>query len=106
MENVEQATRPVVREMRPVHQTIESAIPEALRESITAYVRYGVPTGGFLRRVLSNDLFGARAKADDVNRYLVFAICVYISNAVPECCYGSASQVEAHLENARNLAGR
>lgn len=106
MGSVEQTTRPAVLEMRHVSSSIEAAVPEYLRESITAYVRHGVPTGGFLRRVLTNDLFGAMAAADDVNRYLVFNICVYIANAVPKCCYGGESEVKAHLEAARNLAGR
>lgn len=57
-----------------------------------------VPTGGFLRHVLENDLFGAFAKADEGNQCDMLSILQYIHNNLPIGCYGSPEQVKEWLE--------
>lgn len=65
-----------------------------LLESLRAYAEVGRPTGDFLRCVLENDLFGALGRADDVNKWLLPFICMYIYNEMPTACWGSAEKVD------------
>lgn len=87
-------------------------IPRAPKAGIDQYVDWGVPTGSFLRAVLSNDLFEAVARADQYNKDALTDICEYIYNYTPTICHGSPEEVEAWLkfhsekpEEAYNAAG-
>jgi len=74
-------------------------IPENTKYSIDLYVSDKIPTGGFLRAVLTNDLFGAMGRADLENRHSLWEICDYIYNEIPADCWGSVEKVEAWLGN-------
>ena len=76
-------------------------IPQNLIDSLDRYVKYGIPCGGFLNAVLSNDLMKAFGKADDDNRLILFDICQYIFNEVPLDCYGSKAKVQKWIERKR-----
>jgi hypothetical protein len=67
-------------------------------EGLERYVRYRIPTGSFLRAVLSNDLMGAMGKADEENREDIFEICQYIHNHLPIACHGSPKAVKEWLQ--------
>lgn len=69
----------------------------AIIESLKAYVEQKRPTGGFLYAVLSNDLFRACEKADDINRHILFDITSYIYNNLPTACHGSKEKVDKWL---------
>jgi len=73
-------------------------IPRDTKGGIDRYVDRGVPTGSFLRAVLSNDLFEAVAKADYHNKLALAAICEYIYNYTPDTCHGSPEVVAAWLK--------
>lgn len=64
-------------------------IPELVRDTLIRYIEKGIPTGGFLEAVLSNDLFEAMARADDFNRHQIFEIVSWIYNYAPSSCHGS-----------------
>ncbi len=68
-------------------------------ESLKRYVKQRIPTGGFLRAVLENDLFRAIDRADDDNRRDIHEICMYIYNEIPLTCWGSPEKVEQWLQN-------
>lgn len=76
-----------------------TVLPENLRESLDRYARYGVPTGGFLRAVLENDLHTAIARADMVSLYALPAIACYVYNCLPATCHGDAEKVQAHIDH-------
>lgn len=64
--------------------------PESVREQLKNYVEKHHTTGGFLRCVLTNDLFGALFRADETNSPIIKEICRFIQNEVaPTRCYGS-----------------
>ena len=42
-------------------------ISKLIKDSLQRYADQGVPTGGFLKACLSNDLYGAFARADAKN---------------------------------------
>jgi len=66
--------------------------------SINNYVVHGIPTGGFLRAVLANDLMESMGRADIDNRRDLFEIVSYIYNSVPSDCHGSYELVDAWIE--------
>ena len=73
-------------------------IPQHTKEALDRYAKEGIPTGGFLRAVLTNDLFGATSKADIENRIKLFDICSYIYNNLPSSCWGSQEKVEEWID--------
>lgn len=83
-----------------------NACPENIKESILAYIE-GRPTGGFLRAVLSNDLWEAVRGADDVSQECLPAILSFVYDNVPVDMRGSPDAVVTHLEAcwARGVGG-
>jgi predicted nucleotidyltransferase len=71
-------------------------------ESIKRYVDHGVPTGDFLRAVLSNDLMSAMGRADIYNRACLFEIATYIYNTVPADAWGSREKYKAWIDRKAN----
>ncbi len=67
--------------------------PEWAKESLTAYVVYGRPTGDFLAACLSNDLVDAIGRADENSLYHIADIVNYIYNKTPSTCWGSRETV-------------
>jgi hypothetical protein len=67
------------------------------QEALERYVKQRIPTGDFLRAVLSNDLFDAMGRADLDNRRDLYEICQYVYNDMPSTCWGSPAIVDAWL---------
>lgn len=63
-------------------------------ESLVRYVVRGIPTGGFLRAVLSNDLMGAYSRADLDNIRSMRAIVTYVYSRCPMDCRGSHEVID------------
>ena len=75
-------------------------------DSLRRYAIEGVPTGGFLRACLENDLHAAVARADDEALAELRRIIAYIYNVLPGHCWGNKDTVERWLANKReSLAG-
>ena len=68
-----------------------------IKEAIDRYVQHGIQPGDFLRAVLSNDLKGSFARADEDNRRDLFAIVGYMYNHTPSACQGSPDRVDAWI---------
>jgi hypothetical protein len=71
-------------------------------QSLKSYVENKVPPGGFLYAVLSNDLTGACAKADEHNQKQLFDIVNYVYNNLPYNSWGSPEKVKKWLNNKEN----
>ena len=71
-------------------------VPTHTQASLNRYVLNGVPTGDFLRAVLSNDLFEAFGRADSENTANM-EIVAFIYEYVPRLCYGNEAKVEEWL---------
>ncbi len=69
-------------------------IPEHMRESVLAWIETGRPVGSFLTAVISNDLFVAIRRADDINRHALPDYMAYFFNYTPDGCWGSRKNVE------------
>ncbi len=60
-------------------------------------MEHRVPTGDFLRAVLSNDLREAIGRADDGNLDALIHIVAYCYNDIPGHCWGTPEAVEGWL---------
>lgn len=72
---------------------------DEMKASIDRYVERGIPAGGFLEAVLSNDLFGAFAQADDTIRPHLYEVVRHIYWNVPSGCHGSPYKVTAWIRH-------
>src|SRR5262245_17278069 len=74
-------------------------IPEHMHEGIAMWIEKGEPhpsvMGSFQRAVLLNDLKGACAKADHINRVCIFDWADFLYNFAPSDCQGSAETLLA-----------
>jgi hypothetical protein len=80
------------------YEKYEDRIPPHTLETLRNYIEHGVPTGGFLYSVLSDSLFGAFGKADNINRDALADIVMFIFNNAPASCHGSKQHVDDWLE--------
>jgi hypothetical protein len=82
----------------------ETLCPPTIVESLTSYAEAGVPTGAFLRAVLSNDLMEAVGRADWINGPAIAHILAYCYNNIPSASWGSEKKVDEWI--AKHRAGR
>lgn len=74
-----------------------ATIPQRTLEALRRYVDHHVPTGGFLRAVLENDLSESIGRADPENMAALTDIVAYVFWEVPAKCWGSPERVSAWL---------
>ena len=74
--------------------------PATVKTSLERY-ETGVPTGGFLRAVLTNDLTEAIGRADHINGPAIPHIVAYCYEFLPHESWGSAQKVDSWLEAKR-----
>lgn len=72
-------------------------IPDYTMAALKRYTEQHIPTGDFLRAVLSNDLKEAFGRADDNNCTALFHIAAWLYNEAPSACWGSPEKVESWL---------
>jgi len=80
-------------------------VPDHTLDGLIRYTIRGTPPGGFLKKVLSNDLFGAFGKADLDNRQQMYSIISFIYNDLPSNCWSSEDIVKGWI-NAGGLMGK
>lgn len=68
-------------------------IPRYMFDGIKYYILDGRPTGSFLYALLSNDLFAAVERADDINQGYIVNWVKFLFNYAPAGCYGSPEKV-------------
>ena len=74
-------------------------VPDHTKGALERYILRGIPPGGFLEAVLSNDLKGAFARADIENRNAMYEIVTWIHNYAPSGCWGSKDRVNEWLKS-------
>lgn len=70
-------------------------LDEELRESLIRYAVHGVPTGGFLRAFLANDLMQAIGRADERSQAQFRQLALFVHNWLGSECHGSYDAVDA-----------
>jgi len=78
-----------------------SRIPKHMRYGMELYVEKGIPPGGFLTAVLSNNLTEAFVRADSINRIHLFDWVKFIMSELPWACWGSVKKVEDWIKSKR-----
>lgn len=80
--------------------SILDAVPnQRMRDSVEQYLLYGIPPGGFMTAVLSNDLKEAAGRADSTNRELLLDWAGWLYNSCPGPAQGSEAKVRAWCES-------
>ena len=72
-------------------------IPHHMWNGLVGYLVHHRPTGGFLRAVLSNDLYGALSKADTNNARVLWHYPIWLGTYAPSESFGSAEAYEAWM---------
>ena len=72
--------------------------PEWVKETLTAYVNHGRPTGDFLAACLSNDFVEAIGRADENSLAHIADIVNFIYNKMPGNSWGSREIVRDWIE--------
>ncbi len=72
-------------------------LPSHLKDVVHKYVYEGLRPGHFLTCVITNDLFGAVARADEESVKYLPQIVKYFYNKLPSKCYGSKERMEEWL---------
>jgi hypothetical protein len=76
-------------------------VPQNTIDELRRYAFNGVPLGGFLEAVVSNDLVSAVSRADSYNQNNLPALVVYVYNELPAECWGSRETYEHWLDKFR-----
>ena len=79
-------------------------LPEHIRHGVKIYIEHGIEPGDFLTAVISNDLKGSFAVADEINRDRLFDIVSFFYNEAPMDCWGSRERMAAWIKHS-GLAG-
>jgi len=88
----------VAKEKANEHQDY-TKIPDYTLNALQSYVYDKIPTGGFLKSVLKNELSESFAKADSANRKALYEITCFIYNELPATCWGNEEKVKKWLAN-------
>ena len=75
-----------------------AGVPPAILEGLRGYGYHGIPTGGFLRATLENDLAQSVGMADDQSLAAIGRIVSFVYNCLPSKCWGSKEKVQAWIK--------
>jgi hypothetical protein len=82
------------------------SIPRHTKDALDRYVQHGIPTGGFLYAVLTNNLKESFWRADAENLAAIFDIVSYIYNEIPGACQGSPEKVATWIRTHQEARTR
>jgi hypothetical protein len=68
-------------------------VPDHTQTALTDYIERGIPVGGFLHAVLSNNLFDAVNKADSQNLPVLKDLTNWVSTQAPTGSWGAEALV-------------
>ena len=74
-------------------------IKQSTIDALIRYAEKGIPPGGFLRGVLTNNFSEAVGRADEDNRRALYAIHIFVYNEMPADCWGSVEKVNAWIDH-------
>jgi len=78
-------------------------LPQHIREDFRMYIEQGVPQGGFMTALLSNNLKETFARADQRNNSYIPAYVDFLYWSVPADIWGSEEKVKLHLQRKQRL---
>ena len=87
--------------MATLSDDVYQKAPEKFRHAFARYIEHGMPPGGFLIAVISNDLEGACGRGDDESRTMLFDLVSWLYNWAPSTCWGSEEKFQDWIEHHR-----
>ncbi len=75
-----------------------SQIPQHMRAGLRRYLVQGVPPGGFLTALLSNDLKDTFVRADNENQRAVLTYVQFLYAHAPSGSWGSVENVSSWID--------
>ena len=78
-----------------------SKIPEDTLADLRRYIEHGVPLGGCLEAIVSNNLYAAFSRADDAHIEAMFHIVAWLHNVAPSVSWGSPGVYSEWLSRFR-----
>jgi hypothetical protein len=88
----------VLKLVQPLDFSGYETIPKTTRSALQQYVQRGVMPGSFLCAVLSNDLMGAVAYADNENMRNLRDIAMFVYNEVPSSAWGDKNKIRQWIQ--------
>lgn len=88
---------------------VEFEVPAHLHSGLVRYIITGIPTGDFLRAVLSNDLILTACRADDdLTITELRALVRWVNSEAPSKCHGNHNKVQDWIQQkaAEFIGGR
>jgi hypothetical protein len=82
----------------------KALIEDRFREALQRWIDFGIPPGGFLTAVLTNDLREAIGSGDDGAIDNIPHIVAYLYNDCPSDCWGSLEKAQAWGREAAERA--
>jgi hypothetical protein len=83
--------------LSPARRACYSPIPAWTRGEVVRFLVYGIPTGGYLMAVLSNDLKATFAQGDDENLEGLKGLMTWLHSFAPAIAKGSEKAYIAWL---------
>src|SRR5438093_1042377 len=80
-----------------LYQINYGLLPERLQGGMQRYIENKIELGGFLKAVLSNDLYGTFSYADSDMRSELYNIIRWLYNEAPGGCWGSVMNYKSWL---------
>ena len=68
-------------------------LPATLQQGLLRYLENGISPGHFLTAVLTNNLFDAIGRADELSLAALPDICKFLYNYAPSGCWGSKEKM-------------
>ena len=73
-------------------------LPPHLQGGVQRYIEQGIPPGGFLTAVITNDLFLAISHADNISLAALPEIVRFFYNETPTMCWGTEEKMKAWIK--------
>ena len=74
-----------------------AGLPDYMLGGVKRYLENGLEPGHFLTAVITNDLNGAFARADETNQRCMFEWVKFFYNCVPGGCHGSPERLNSWI---------
>jgi len=73
-------------------------VPDYMMDGLFLYLAHGIPPGGFLTAVLSNDFMGSIERADNNNKLALVGWARLLYNELPSFSWGTPEKVQEWID--------
>lgn len=88
-----------VKECLEDFETYIRGVPSHIQQGLRFFLLDGIIPGSFLLSILENDFVTAAKRADAINLTNLGNIALFMSDGLPEACWGSIEKVNAWVQH-------